>query len=155
STSKTITNTCSDGSNTSFSGEDTANNSTITYFSSIGKNTTLSITTYCETTFTTTGHNTNFTTTIFIQLSTSPRNSHFSSRTSSGPVSNNIIVAPFLIFKNCTPTPPTYILKDVSLTAYPSEILAIVGPSDAGKSTLQHSENSQLMFLNMMRVFLC
>ncbi|KAL5069795.1 hypothetical protein RYX36_020682 [Vicia faba] len=49
---------------------------------------------------------------------------------------NNIIVAPFLIFKNCTPTPPTYILKDVSLTAYPSEILAIVGPSGAGKSTL-------------------
>ncbi|KAL5061128.1 hypothetical protein RYX36_032732, partial [Vicia faba] len=56
----------------------------------LAKNTTLSITTYCETTFTTTGHNTNFTTTIFIQPSTSPRNSHFSSRTSSGPVSNNI-----------------------------------------------------------------
>ncbi|XP_004496513.1 ABC transporter G family member 4 [Cicer arietinum] len=49
---------------------------------------------------------------------------------------NNTIIAPFLIFKHCTPTPPTYILKDVSLTAYPSEILAIVGPSGAGKSTL-------------------
>lgn len=40
------------------------------------------------------------------------------------------------LFKHCTPTPPTHILKDVSLTAYPSEILAIVGPSGAGKSTL-------------------
>ncbi|KAK2404528.1 ABC-2 type transporter family protein [Trifolium repens] len=49
---------------------------------------------------------------------------------------NNTIIAPFLFFKNCTPIPPTYILKDVSLTAYPSEILAIVGPSGAGKSTL-------------------
>ncbi|XP_020986785.1 ABC transporter G family member 8 [Arachis duranensis] len=43
---------------------------------------------------------------------------------------------PLLLFKHCTTTPPTYILKDVSLTAYPSEILAIVGPSGAGKSTL-------------------
>lgn len=49
---------------------------------------------------------------------------------------NNTIIAPFLFFKHCTPTPPNYILKDVSLTAYPSEILAIVGPSGAGKSTL-------------------
>lgn len=40
-------------------------------------------------------------------------------------------------FRPCTsPTPPNYILKDVSLTAYPSQILAIVGPSGAGKSTL-------------------
>ncbi|KAK7343712.1 hypothetical protein VNO77_12686 [Canavalia gladiata] len=38
------------------------------------------------------------------------------------------------IFKHSTT--PTYILKDVSLTAYPSQILAIVGPSGAGKSTL-------------------
>ncbi|CAI9092321.1 OLC1v1027521C1 [Oldenlandia corymbosa var. corymbosa] len=44
---------------------------------------------------------------------------------------------PALLFKPCTgSTTPTYILKDVSLTAYPSEILAIVGPSGAGKSTL-------------------
>ncbi|XP_057425470.1 ABC transporter G family member 8 [Lotus japonicus] len=42
----------------------------------------------------------------------------------------------FFLFKHCTPTPPTHILKDVSLTAYPSEILAVVGPSGAGKSTL-------------------
>ncbi|KAH6814356.1 ABC-2 type transporter family protein [Perilla frutescens var. frutescens] len=40
------------------------------------------------------------------------------------------------IFKPCNPTPPTYILNNISLTAYPSEILAIVGPSGAGKSTL-------------------
>lgn len=40
-------------------------------------------------------------------------------------------------FRPCTsPPPPNYILKDVSLTAYPSQILAIVGPSGAGKSTL-------------------
>ncbi|CAH9123511.1 unnamed protein product [Cuscuta epithymum] len=35
-----------------------------------------------------------------------------------------------------TSSPTNYILKDVSLMAYPSQILAIVGPSGAGKSTL-------------------
>ncbi|KAL0304342.1 UNVERIFIED_CONTAM: ABC transporter G family member 8 [Sesamum radiatum] len=40
------------------------------------------------------------------------------------------------LFKPCISTPPTYILKDISLTAYPSQILAVVGPSGAGKSTL-------------------
>lgn len=40
------------------------------------------------------------------------------------------------LFKTCTPTPPNYILQDISLTAHPSQILAIVGPSGAGKSTL-------------------
>ncbi|KAL9243084.1 hypothetical protein vseg_017014 [Gypsophila vaccaria] len=35
-----------------------------------------------------------------------------------------------------TTTTPTYILNDISLTAHPSQILAIVGPSGAGKSTL-------------------
>ncbi|CAL0300698.1 unnamed protein product [Lupinus luteus] len=45
-------------------------------------------------------------------------------------------VAPLFLFKHCTTTPLSYILKDVSLTAYPSQILAIVGPSGAGKSTL-------------------
>ncbi|KAH7538118.1 hypothetical protein FEM48_Zijuj03G0165200 [Ziziphus jujuba var. spinosa] len=40
------------------------------------------------------------------------------------------------LFKPCKSAPPTYILRDVSLTAYPSQILAIVGPSGAGKSTL-------------------
>lgn len=40
------------------------------------------------------------------------------------------------IFQTCTSTPPTHILKEVSLTAYPSQILAVVGPSGAGKSTL-------------------
>ncbi|KAL3834305.1 hypothetical protein ACJIZ3_009041 [Penstemon smallii] len=40
------------------------------------------------------------------------------------------------IFNPCISTPTTNILKDISLTAYPSQILAIVGPSGAGKSTL-------------------
>ncbi|KAK9669573.1 hypothetical protein RND81_13G140700 [Saponaria officinalis] len=41
------------------------------------------------------------------------------------------------LFKPCTTTPTTtYILKDISLTAHPCQILAIVGPSGAGKSTL-------------------
>ncbi|KAF3432915.1 hypothetical protein FNV43_RR24017 [Rhamnella rubrinervis] len=48
------------------------------------------------------------------------------------------IFAPLLklLFSQCTTAPPSYILRDVSLTAYPSQILAIVGPSGAGKSTL-------------------
>ncbi|KAF3949979.1 hypothetical protein CMV_024214 [Castanea mollissima] len=41
-------------------------------------------------------------------------------------------LAPLLLFKPCTTNPPNYILNDVSLTAYPSQILAIVGPSGAG-----------------------
>ncbi|XP_027103665.1 ABC transporter G family member 8 [Coffea arabica] len=41
-----------------------------------------------------------------------------------------------VLFKPCVSSPPTYILRDVSLSAYPSQILAIVGPSGAGKSTL-------------------
>ncbi|KAJ8752972.1 hypothetical protein K2173_008707 [Erythroxylum novogranatense] len=52
----------------------------------------------------------------------------------SSAVSNNF--ASIFAFKPCTTPPPIYILKDVSLTAYPSQILAIVGPSGAGKSTL-------------------
>lgn len=47
-------------------------------------------------------------------------------------------ISPFLLFKSCTTTTtlPTSILQDISITAYPSQILAIVGPSGAGKSTL-------------------
>ncbi|KAI3731340.1 hypothetical protein L1987_62528 [Smallanthus sonchifolius] len=46
-------------------------------------------------------------------------------------------ITSFLPFKSCTTTtPPPSILQDISLTAYPSQILAIVGPSGAGKSTL-------------------
>ncbi|XP_043716666.1 ABC transporter G family member 8 [Telopea speciosissima] len=40
------------------------------------------------------------------------------------------------LFKTCTPSSPSYILRDISFTANPSQILAIVGPSGAGKSTL-------------------
>ncbi|KAJ1384974.1 P-loop containing nucleoside triphosphate hydrolase [Sesbania bispinosa] len=58
------------------------------------------------------------------------------SYTKSTSTNSTFAFAPFFLFKHCTSTPPTYILKDVSLTAYPSEILAIVGPSGAGKSTL-------------------
>ncbi|KAL3653577.1 ATP-binding cassette sub- G member 8 [Castilleja foliolosa] len=58
------------------------------------------------------------------------------------------------IFKPCLSTPPTYILKDISLTALPSQILALVGPSGAGKSTLldilsaRTSPTSGHLFLN-------
>ncbi|XP_044504922.1 ABC transporter G family member 4-like [Mangifera indica] len=45
-------------------------------------------------------------------------------------------IVPSFLYKACTSTPPSHILRDVSLTAYPSQILAIVGPSGAGKSTL-------------------
>lgn len=58
------------------------------------------------------------------------------------------------LFKPCTAPPPTYILRDVSLSAHPSQILAIVGPSGAGKSTLldilaaKTSPTSGSLFLN-------
>ncbi|KAL3570653.1 hypothetical protein D5086_027902 [Populus alba] len=67
---------------------------------------------------------------------------------------SNSIIAPFLLFKQCTTTPPSYILKEVSLTAYPSQILAVVGPSGAGKSTLldilaaRTSPTSGILLLN-------
>ncbi|KAM1471632.1 hypothetical protein ACFX14_042097 [Malus domestica] len=53
------------------------------------------------------------------------------------PTTATTTFSPFhLLFKQCVLPTPTYILKDISLTAYPSKILAIVGPSGAGKSTL-------------------
>uniref|UniRef100_A0A803M037 ABC transporter domain-containing protein n=1 Tax=Chenopodium quinoa TaxID=63459 RepID=A0A803M037_CHEQI len=61
---------------------------------------------------------------------------------------------PTFLFKDCTSTLPTYILQDISLTAFPSQILAIVGPSGAGKSTLldilaaRTSPTSGTLFLN-------
>ncbi|KAJ4837802.1 ATP-binding cassette sub- G member 8 [Turnera subulata] len=67
------------------------------------------------------------------------------------PTSHNILP---LLFKPCGSTPPTYILREVSLTAYPSQILAIVGPSGAGKSTLleilasRTSPTSGILLLN-------
>ncbi|KAF5772293.1 putative ABC-type maltose transporter [Helianthus annuus] len=46
-------------------------------------------------------------------------------------------ITSFLLLNPCiSVTSPPSILQDISLTAYPSQILAIVGPSGAGKSTL-------------------
>ncbi|XP_022945799.1 LOW QUALITY PROTEIN: ABC transporter G family member 4-like [Cucurbita moschata] len=44
--------------------------------------------------------------------------------------------SPYNWFKSCTAAEPTYILRDISFTEHPSQILATVGPSGAGKSTL-------------------
>ncbi|EPS73611.1 hypothetical protein M569_01140, partial [Genlisea aurea] len=67
---------------------------------------------------------------------------------------SEVATVTFLLFKPCISPPPTYILKDISLTAHPSEILAVVGPSGAGKSTLldilaaRTASNGGALFLN-------
>ncbi|KAH6765890.1 ABC-2 type transporter family protein [Perilla frutescens var. hirtella] len=66
----------------------------------------------------------------------SPPHQTYSLTASSISYTKSTTTAAAFIFKPCNPTPPTYILNNISLTAYPSEILAIVGPSGAGKSTL-------------------
>ncbi|KAH6836917.1 ABC-2 type transporter family protein [Perilla frutescens var. hirtella] len=65
-----------------------------------------------------------------------PPHQTYSLTASSISYTKSTTTAAAFIFKPCNPTPPTYILNNISLTAYPSEILAIVGPSGAGKSTL-------------------
>ncbi|XP_042992977.1 ABC transporter G family member 4-like [Carya illinoinensis] len=81
----------------------------------------------------------------------------FYTKSSTNISSTTRTIAPliFFFFKPCSTLPPTnYILRDVSLTAYPSQILAIVGPSGAGKSTLldilaaRVSPTSGSLFLN-------
>ncbi|XP_018855982.2 ABC transporter G family member 4-like [Juglans regia] len=81
--------------------------------------------------------------------------SYTKSSTSISSTTRTIAPLIFFFFKPCSSLPPTnYILRDVSLTAYPSQILAIVGPSGAGKSTLldilaaRVSPTSGSLFLN-------
>ncbi|KAJ8452759.1 hypothetical protein Cgig2_005095 [Carnegiea gigantea] len=60
-----------------------------------------------------------------------------SSKPTSVNYTSSLGLLPTFLLKPCTTTlPPNYILQDISFTAYPSQILAIVGPSGAEKSTL-------------------
>ncbi|XP_051137921.1 ABC transporter G family member 4 [Andrographis paniculata] len=62
------------------------------------------------------------------------------------------------IFNPCNSSPPIQILQDISLTAYPSQILAVVGPSGAGKSSLldilaaRTAPTSGALFINSERL---